>query len=105
MDIIGNSINSDYNKVNYGDSFVVEQFVDGQWIKVNDFEGEVNFHMPLYTLGPLSSKEISYPISIYSTFDDVGDFRIVIKVIAGEDQYTLYYTDCLDTFNISASCS
>lgn len=76
--------------IQYGESFTVEHFIDSQWTILNDSDVDINFELVLHTLRPLSSVEITYPVSVYSSFYDAGDYRIVIPVKVGNNDYTLY---------------
>jgi hypothetical protein len=82
--------NISFRTIKYGEPFFVEHFVDGIWIDLNDTEKGINFQLGLKTLKPLSSVEISYPVSAYSSFNVPGDYRIVIQVRTGEDNFALF---------------
>lgn len=82
--------NSSFRIINYGEPFVVEHYVNGAWVVVNDNEESLNFELGLKTLFPLSSAKITYPLSWFSSFEDEGDYRIKIQVQAGTDYYVLF---------------
>lgn len=68
----------------------MERFVDNQWTNINDSETDTNFELGLHTLKPLSSVEILYLVSVYSSFNEVGEYRIVIQAKSGKDVFTIY---------------
>ena len=75
--------------IEYGEAFLIEHFVDCDWIALDDSEEKINFQLWIKILKPLESVEISYPVSLYSSFDNDGDYRVAIQVRAGKDYYTL----------------
>ena len=76
--------------IQYGESFTVEHFVDSRWIIVNGSDVDIRFQLGLHTLRPLSSVEITFPVFVYSSFYDAGDYRIVLQAKSGEDTFTIY---------------
>jgi hypothetical protein len=76
--------------IQYGDPFTIEQFVDGQWISVNNSDVDIRFELGLHTLKPLSSEKIAFPVSVYSSFDEVGAYRVELQGKAGKGTFTIY---------------
>ncbi len=82
--------NNSYRTVRYGEAFFVEHFSNGQWRTLDEYDRGIRFQTGAKRLGALSSIALHYPVSIFSSFKDVGDYRIVIQVKAGDNDYMLY---------------
>lgn len=81
--------NFSFRIISYGDPFVVERYVNGMWVVLNESEERLNFELGLKMLMPFSSVRISFPVSWFSDFDDEGDYRIRIQVSSGKNDYVL----------------
>ena len=84
--------NNTLGMVYFGNPFYVERLVDGEWVPVNESGRDHPFELPLHNAPPLMSTEIFYRVELYSTFDEDGDYRIVLEVMEGQGKYEDFYT-------------
>jgi len=82
--------NASLQTVTYGKAFTVEQLVDGRWVKLDELKRGVRFELGIETLLPFSSAALSFPISIYASFDHAGDYRVVYEVRTKTSAYPLF---------------
>ena len=84
--------NNTLKTVEYGAAFSIDQYVDGEWMRLENPDKPVFFELWSKTLSPFFAVNLTYPISGYSDFQEVGTYRLVIDVRSGTETQTLYYS-------------
>ena len=84
-------INNSLRAIKYGDLFYVEEYNSEPWIPLT-LNHNVRFQTGQMDLKPLSTVTLSFPVYLYSSFENEGFFRIVVPVKYGNSSSSLYYT-------------
>ncbi len=77
--------------ISYGETFTLERLINGEWKNINDSGRNINFHLTATKLRPFSTVNLSYPVSLYSSFLEDGAYRIAITILYDQDKSLKVY--------------
>ena len=82
-------VNNTLYEVTYGAEYVIERYVDGDWI--NSMRADVSFIEIAYVLSPLSTSEKSYSLQ-FANISKEGQYRIKVICHVYENDKPVYTT-------------
>ena len=82
--------NQTLRAIEYGAAFSVDQYVDGNWMRLGDPDKPIYFELWAKTLIPLSAVDLTYPVSLFSDLQEAGVYRLAIDVRSGTETETVF---------------